>query len=54
MTRVKAKENGAAVYAPESPCARGHLLRTTFGGTCIECRRLTEVIRYQKNPQKTK
>ena len=54
MNRVKAKENGAAVYAPESPCARGHVLRTTSGGTCIECRRLTEVIRYQKNPQKTK
>jgi len=54
MNRVRAKENGAAVYAPESPCARGHLLRSTSGGTCIECRRLTEIIRYQKNPQKTK
>ena len=54
MARVKAAERGEATYVPESPCARGHLLRSTSGGSCIECRRASEKARYYKDPQKTK
>ena len=54
MARVTAAEMGQATYAPESPCARGHLLRATSGGSCIECRRTTEKARYRSDPQKTK
>ncbi len=54
MARVTAAEMGQATYVPESPCARGHLLRATSGGSCIECRRTTEKARYRSDPQKTK
>ena len=54
MARVKAAAAGEVTYAPESPCARGHLLRATSGGGCIECRRLAEKARYRKEPEKTK
>lgn len=54
MARIVAAEIGEATYVPESPCARGHLLRSTSSGSCIECRRLTEKSRYYKDPQKTK
>jgi hypothetical protein len=54
VARIKAAEAGEAVYVPEQPCARGHSLRATAGGTCVECRRLTEKARYHLNPQKTK
>jgi hypothetical protein len=54
MARVKAAAAGEVTYVPESPCARGHLLRATSGGGCIECRRLAENARYRKEPEKTK
>lgn len=54
MARVRAKEMGEANYVPESPCARGHLLRSTSNGSCIECRRASEKARYYKDSQKTK
>ena len=47
--RVLAKLNGQPTYVPEAPCARGHLLRSTSGGTCVECRRMTENKRVQEN-----
>jgi hypothetical protein len=54
MARVRAAEKGEATYVPESPCAQGHLLRSTSGGSCIECRRKAEKARYYKEPEKTK
>lgn len=54
MARVAAAEKGEATYVPESPCARGHLLRSTSGGGCIECRRASEKARYRSDPQKTR
>jgi hypothetical protein len=54
LIRVAAKENGDKYYIPEKPCARGHLLRTTAGGSCVECRRFAEKKRYYANPEKTK
>lgn len=54
MARVLAALEGRATYIPESPCARGHLLRITAGGSCIECRRMKEKERYHKDPAKTK
>jgi len=54
MARAKAVERGEATYVPESPCARGHFLRSTSGGSCVECRRASEKARYYKDPQKTK
>jgi hypothetical protein len=53
MARVLAAERGEAAYVPESPCMRGHLLRATAGGTCIECRRASEKARYYNDPEKT-
>lgn len=53
MARVLAAERGAATYVPEAPCARGHLLRATAGGTCIDCRRAAEKARYHKDLEKT-
>jgi hypothetical protein len=54
MARVRAAEKGEATYVPETPCARGHLLRATSGGSCIACRRSAEKTRYYKAPEKTK
>jgi hypothetical protein len=54
MARVTAAEMRQATYVPESPCARGHLLRSTSGGSCIECRRESEKARYYKAPEQTK
>ncbi len=54
MARVAAALAGQATYIPESPCARGHLLRITSGGSCIECRRMKEKERYHKDPAMTK
>lgn len=54
MARVQALALGETTYIPEAPCARGHLLRSTAGGICIECRRAAEKVRYHKDPQKTK
>lgn len=54
MARVAAAERREATYVPESPCARGHRLRSTSGGGCIECRRSSEKARYRSDPKKTK
>lgn len=54
MARVLAAREGQATYVPEAPCRRGHLLRSTTWGGCIECRRVAEKERYYKDPQKTK
>ena len=52
MARIVARDRGEATYVPEAPCARGHLLRSTSGGSCIECRRSAEKARYYKYPEK--
>jgi hypothetical protein len=49
VARVVAKAHGERVYVPENPCVRGHTLRSTSSGTCIECRRMTERARVAKN-----
>ena len=54
MARVLAATEGQTTYVPEAPCRRGHLLRSTAWGECIECRRVAEKERYYKDPQKTK
>lgn len=51
--RVNAIAAGATTYVPETPCRRGHLLRST-SGTCIECRRMREKTRYHADPLATK
>ena len=53
MARVLAKELGHTTYVPETPCKRGHNLRS-ISGTCIECRKIQEKARYWANPQETK
>lgn len=53
QARLDAIAAGLSSYIPESPCARGHLLRNT-SGSCIECRRLNEKARYYADPEKTK
>lgn len=54
MARISAASAGSATYVPEAACARGHLLRATSDGTCIECRKLSSRARYHANPDKTK
>lgn len=54
LIRVAAKEKGERYYVPEKPCAKGHFLRATSGGGCIECRKAAEKRRYYANPEKTK
>jgi len=41
-TRVAAAARGDATYVPAAPCARGHFLRKTASGNCVECRRIAE------------
>jgi hypothetical protein len=45
QARVKAREEGQKYYVPESPCARGHMLRRATSGVCIDCARLRETVR---------
>jgi len=52
QARVDAIAKGAKTYIPESPCRRGHMLRTILG-TCIECRRIQEKQRYHADPERT-
>lgn len=49
QARVTAALKDEATYVPESPCARGHSLRSTANGTCILCRRFTENLRVSAN-----
>lgn len=51
--RLTAIVNGHRTYVPEKPCARGHSLRSV-SGTCIECRKIREKIKYYADPEKTK
>ena len=53
QARLDAIASGLTAYIPESPCARGHLLRN-ISGTCIECRRLNERSRYYADSAQTK
>lgn len=43
---LAAKGDGAKVYAPSKPCRRGHSLRLTSNGACVECARVWR----QSNP----
>jgi hypothetical protein len=53
--RYQAQLLGQTHYMADKPCKRGHLaLRITNTGTCVECRKLLEKVRYYANPQKTK
>lgn len=49
ISRIEAMKNGEDVYVPESPCIRGHLLRKTSTGSCIECKRIAERNRTEEN-----
>lgn len=49
IARVVAKALGDKTYVPESPCARGHLLRRVSDGTCIECKIAAERKRIEEN-----
>jgi hypothetical protein len=49
MLRAAAKALGKLTYAPEKPCARGHLLRRTSDGNCIECKRMAEKVYIEQN-----
>lgn len=53
--RYLAIQNGEKQYMSENPCKRGHLsLRITATGSCIECIKINEKVRYYANPEKTK
>lgn len=54
LIRVAAMEKGEQYYVPEKPCAKGHYLRATSGGGCIECKKAAEKRRYYADPEKTK
>ena len=54
LIRVAAKEKGERYYVPEKPCRKGHFLRATAGGGCIECRKAAEKRRYYADYEKTK
>lgn len=43
--RIIARNKGESKYTPENPCAKGHLLRRTSDGNCIECKTEAERIR---------
>jgi hypothetical protein len=47
--RIIARNNGESRYIPENPCAKGHSLRRTSDGTCIECKLGAERIRIANN-----
>ena len=47
--RIIARNNGETRYIPENPCAKGHLLRRTSDGTCVECKLDAERIRIASN-----
>lgn len=47
--RIIARNNGESRYIPENPCAKGHLLRRTSDGNCIECKTKAERIRMVNN-----
>jgi hypothetical protein len=47
--RIIARTNGESRYTPETPCAKGHSLRRTSDGTCIECKTKAERIRIASN-----
>lgn len=51
--RYLAMQNGDQHYVGERPCKRGHLgLRITATGSCVECRKELEKIRYWSDHQK--
>ena len=54
LIRVAAKEKGERYYVPEKPCAKGHYIRATSSGSCIECRKAREKRQYYADPEKTK
>lgn len=53
--RYLAMQNGEKHYMADKPCKRGHVaIRITATGTCTECRRTLEKVRYYLDPEKTK
>lgn len=53
--RYLAQQMGEKHYMSDKPCGRGHHSpRITATGTCTECRKLKEIERYYKNPERTK
>ena len=49
QARIEAINNGYKFYTPETPCLRGHTLRTVSDGRCVECRRIMERLLVKKN-----
>lgn len=53
--RYIALQNGDRFYTSDKPCKLGHIaLRVSNTGTCTECRKLKDRIRYSTNPEKAK
>lgn len=53
--RYIAQQSGEKYYSSGTPCKRGHTgLRHTATGSCIECRRENEYLRYHANPKVTR
>lgn len=53
--RYLAMQNGEKQYMSENLCKRGHLsLRITATGSCIDCIKINEKVRYYADPEKTK
>jgi len=53
LNRKQAKEKGIKHYFNGNPCKHGHLsVRTTKGGKCLECHRISQAQRYANDPEK--
>ena len=51
--RYLAMQNGEKHYMADKPCKRGHIgLKVTATGSCVECRRILEKVRYASDPKK--
>lgn len=50
---MQAIANGNKTYVPEAPCLQGHSFRSIHG-SCIECRKVREKIKYYADPEKTR
>lgn len=52
LIREEASQRGDKYYIPEKSCLRGHFLRISSSGACVECKKITERNRYAKEPEK--
>ena len=49
LSREEALEMGAKTYKGKKPCRRGHDIRSTLTGHCVQCQRDVHPQRYPSN-----